>query len=381
MPRRSGPENLVFRYPDGASEDKKQEIRRETFEAKGSDGVHEMFCADFEVEKEPWQEDMIKEVNEKMVKFFRDELDLEIEPFNFEDIHILDIERIKAELGLEGEALARGRYSFLHGVVINWDRSLNRLKFLNVLIHELSHRGEFKKIAEVTLSEEFGENAGKKDLAVERGGMAILKRNKYPVEFRFVAIEEGVTEITTKCILHSVVKDNPKYQKELDEKFAKLDEKISRKELFRIWGLMAYDINDVDITKSDDGLKKIYEWSQKGVYLAEQDLISFIVSKIAADKPKTYQSPYEVMSLFFRAQFRGELLPLAKEVDGVFGKGTFRLLSSIPAVYPINHIAKNALQFLKLPSEKRDPELAKKYIFGPNEDDFEKYLKKQKSKN
>ncbi len=377
MPRRFDPENLIFRYPEGASEEEKETMRKEA-EPK-VDAIKEMLYADFEMEKEPWQEQMIKEVSEKTMEFFKQELGLQVRSIEAENVHILDVESMGQELQIETERFMMGEAHLGKDIILSSDilkSPYPKLEFLETLIHEHVHNEEFVKMAKISLLKGLGEDM--EIVAPERKGMTILKRDTYPPEFRFLAIDEGVTEIMAKKIFHFIVQNNPKYQRELDKKFSKIDEKVGREELFATWGIRAYDIDDVEVKEEKNGRKE-YTWHWTFSYPAEQDLISFIVIEISKAKPEKYRNPDEAFNLFLRAQYRGELSPLGKEIDSTFGKGTFRLISAIPTWRgQDNLIARNALQFLRLPPEKRDPKLAEKYIFGPYKDDFRKYLSKQK---
>jgi len=374
------PENLVFRYPKGASDERKQEIQEEALDHSSKEfNLEEFPELRKELKKEPWQMDVIDKVDEKIREYFRDKLDLDLLKIKPENIHILEPSDLNAIAGtLEGEEV-EGAAAFAHQEHIFLPSTLNKsnlpkIDFTDILIHEYLHTRGFRKIAEVSFEQD---SEQEKVVASERQGFSFLNKGQHPPEFYFKALDEGVNARLTTEIFYSILTDDPYYKEEIDAKFSKFDSKISRDEIFKILGVRAYSVEDVDVEKNKDGIG--YNWTITDSYAYEQELIDFLCHKIVENKPEKFKNADQVLNLFFRASCRGELLPIAKEIDSVFGKGTFRLLAAIPTAERLpepNIIVENVFRFLNLPAEQRDPEFARKFIFTQSPKEFEKYLKK-----
>lgn len=379
MPKELIPENIVFRYPEDASDEDKKKIREEGLEMQGELDLKEFPELNSEVEKEEWQQEIIEKVNREIVKYFKEELDLSVEPFKSKNIHILPPEKLlemMSKLGREDMPQEFRGTAFKNNILLSSDLNSDphpKFEFTRVLIHEYLHKGAFRKYARMPIGPSWMNMEG---VMPEREGLANVKRGTYPLKWRFKAIDEGLTELLAKKILHNVVDGNEMFREELNKRFTKVDKKISRDRLFETWGVNAYDIEDLETIR--DGEDTIFEWTRVGVYKDEQDLIMLLAREIKNAHPEKYKNIDECIMTFLKAQNRGELLPMSKDIDTTFGKGTFRLLASIRTMYNNegrNDIARNAITYLRLPPERRRLEDAKQYIFGEYyADEYEKYL-------
>jgi hypothetical protein len=378
---REMPENIVFRYPRDADEQRQQEIRDEAqHDIEHGISIMEFPSAKNEVEKEPWEKQIIELINQEVKKYFSEEQHINVTGIDSDLVHFYkreDFNRIlrRRNKGVDPQ-LARATAVHNQVLLTNEIREspYPRLETTKVLIHEALHSSEFKKFSEWDM----GPFVIPQKLAMpEREGISISSRKRFP-EHSFTGLQEGITELLSQKILHNVVHDNPFYREELDARFAKIDQKIGRDQLFREWGVQAYDIIDGDIEKVEGNTTR-FSWARSGTYMDEQNLILFLARQISSAEHDRFPTTEAALKLFFNAQYRGELLNLGREIDHVIGKGTFRMLATIPESHQEgNYIAKNVLKFLSLPLEKRDPEDAKKYIFGNQGDhseQFEKYLK------
>jgi len=369
---------MVFRYPNNATEERKKAIRTEGLhdwnEDLDSNIIPELKN---EKNKEPWQEKAIDDINVEIRKYFHDELDLNVDGIDSEHVHIFEPNDMTAVMqGLKRRITGPIQATAFRKHIIMTSElnkpNLKKLQFTKVLIHEALHTQEFQKIADASIETGVG---SLEVVSAERKGLGISGKT-IPPQWRFEGIGEGLVELMSKKILHSIVSNNEEYEEELNRKFSSIDQKVGRDAAFKHFGLRTYDLEDVEVLNEG----KEYKWTEVGTYFYEQSLVLFIATRLSKAKPEKYKTIDEALKLFLRGLYRGELLPLGKEIDAVFGKGTFRLLSSIPGYRGtgggINGIAKNAQKFLNLPTEERNPEIARKYIFGSaNEEDFEKYLK------
>lgn len=376
MPEQPIPENIVFRYPKSASEKRKAEIKAEGLDdlKRGLD-IPKLPELQREIPFEEWQKEILTKVNELVADFFRSEIGLNIGTIDLSHIHILKPEDLSSALKIpanRARGAQRAGHIFLSSDLNKAD--FPKVEFSKVLIHEILHSKIFLKIAEIIVTKYWQQV---KVVAPERQGLTILKRKEYPPQHHFSGVDEGLTEILRKKIYHHLINEVPSLKEEQEQKFAPIDTKISRDELFKVRGINSYDIEDIKVER--DGQDTHYEWKEKGAYLAEQDLIQFVSSGIARANHAKYKNPSQAINLFFKAQYKGELSPLIKAIDRTFGKGSSRVIAAVMPWHEggQNPQARNAIQFLRLPPSRRDPNIAMQYLFDGHSDDFSKWLKSQ----
>jgi hypothetical protein len=369
-------ENVVFRYPEGSSEQRKKEIRDEVHEDTGDEFKEYPNLSQIEIAKDGWRKEIIVKTNAVVNEYVKEELGLELEELPESRIHMLKPDDFPEVLDVSrySRGVQRKGHVFISSEIMREEEP--KLEFAKILIHEVLHTKIFQKFSEIPVTNGLHTI---KVVAPEREGMSSVKRNRYPIERNFEGISEGLTQLLTKKIFHRLVNSDPYFREELTAKFRNIERKITRQELFSQLGADAYDTEDVEVKRLGDRTE--YAWTQRGAYHAEQDLVKFICEKISGEKPKKYASPNSVLALFSKAEMKGDLLTIGREIDQVFGKGSYRLIASVPAWHEEgnNTYAINAIRFLNLPQEKRDPKIAQHYIFGRKQDEFEKYLRRSRS--
>jgi len=385
---RPTPENITFRFPSDADEQRQQEIRNEANEDMESGlKMMELPGAEHELPQEAWEQEIIGKVDREIRRYFSEELDVQVGGLDAQHVHFYDPEDFKELMSAKTKAIrpevAQATTAYNHVLLTDEARrsSYPQLKTTKLLIHEALHSNEFKKFTEWRFPESNGGTL--KVVMTERAGISMSKRSRHR-EHRFTGFQEGITEVLSHKILDSIVHHDPAYQNEINRRFSKIDEKIGRDTLFKKWGAESYDFIDGDFETNQQGKQDI-AWQRSGTYMDEQDLIHFLARRMAAADPEHFKNSEEALNLFFKAQYKGELLPLAKAIDGTFGNGTLRLLAAIPESHESENLfAKNALSYLRLPVDKRDPEIARQYIFGEWQDhpeQFEKYVRQVRSQN
>lgn len=317
------PENIRIRYSKGFSEQKKQYVESEVWEdlsteidlEKGPELKNER-------EKTEWQKKAIQDASREIRLYFKEELDSDVPEIDIDKVHILKpydfwkvCKGLKRDIPEGSEMVGSGFKDHIFLSTAYERQEAPQVRFIKTLIHEALHQRVFKKMAEVDVH-------GMKVVGPEREGLTVLQKGKYSFRWDFQAIDEGLTEMVSKQIFHRLVKANPKYEDAVDELFASADEKIDRDELFSMWGANMYDVRDCKITPTEGGDSK-YEWKIGGTYLDEQFLIRDMATDISRADPEKYPSSDDALKLFLNAQYRGELLPLAKAIDKRFGKGLF----------------------------------------------------------
>ncbi len=64
-------------------------------------------------------------------------------------------------------------------------------------------------------------------------------------------------------------------------------------------------------------------------YSRQRAVLRYVCEEIQKDFSDQYQTPEDVYKEFLKAQFTGQILPIARLVEGAFGEGSFRLLSNM----------------------------------------------------
>jgi len=64
-------------------------------------------------------------------------------------------------------------------------------------------------------------------------------------------------------------------------------------------------------------------------YEKQRDVLSYVCREISTQFTEEYSTPDNVYREFLRAHFTGRLLPIARLVEGTFGKSSFRLLGDM----------------------------------------------------
>lgn len=372
------PENVRIHYSRDVSDSRKREIESEVQRDLAAEidptKVPEIKN---ECEKQAWQGKAIADAGFEIKSFFSQALDLDIPEIDPDKVHVLkapDLQQVCRRLKMP-KVEAQGA-CFRGAILLSADYENHRSPrtgFIRTLIHEALHQRAFKKMAEMDFR-------GTGVVAEGRTGLSMREEKQGLVnEWSFVALDEGLTAFLEKTIFHNLLTNNPAYTELADELFAKVDKKIDRKTLFSFMGMNSYDVADCEVAKREG--KETYNWEISGAYLDEQELIFQVAGNILKADPGKYKDFDDVLGLFLRAQYRGEMSPLAKAVDKTFGRGSFLLLAAIPRVHNpegVNPIVRNVRKFLGLPLDKRDPELARKYIFGGDSPMYLRYLKARK---
>lgn len=83
-------------------------------------------------------------------------------------------------------------------------------------------------------------------------------------------------------------------------------------------------------------------------YEKQREVLSYVCKEISTQLPEEYPTPDDVFKEFLRAHFTGRLLPIARLIEGTFGKGSFRLLGDMKSNRESGVITLEALRKSKL---------------------------------
>src|SRR3989344_2407997 len=193
----------------------------------------------------------------------------------------------------------------LQAIVMS-DKKGDLLAFTRELVHEMCHFKAFQSL-EVRLDPDRKMWVGKN----RRGGLAIeIKRDKQK-EAAFVDLNEAIIEQLTGVILENLTKSN-----DLPDALKKQIEKVpNEKREEKIFG---------------------------AVYVPEQLRLIDIAEKIYGKNRDRFKNAGEVLRLFYKSMFSGELLQVARLIEKTFGKGSFKKIGE--EGLPISQIEKEVAE-------------------------------------
>ena len=205
----------------------------------------------------------------------------------------------------------------------------HKLAFAKCLVHEMMHLNSFcsfqktakndEKNCEMVLSMEF-DNGQTNEVAigVRRSGFSIRMKNG---EEYFELLNESVIEELTKRF-------NQKYFSqisELTEEFMECQIEINNTRFSdgaedEYWS----DVASIASLKGEDD-REIVRFSSYA-YVNERKKLNELMDDICAKNKDDFSNREEVFKVFAKATLSGNILPVARLIEGIYGKGSFREL-------------------------------------------------------
>ncbi len=311
-----------FRIVGGASEEKKQEAKKDLEKA-----LFDHFVSLSPEEKErlekleyPKSEKEIALIDfaNKETNRLREECGLE--PYDIQEgnYHIIPPEFYKEVIGEDSNAST----SFSkQGILFNAEHLRdNPVKFGAIALHENLHlKGH------VTMEVE--EDKDELDKTLFREGVTMRSAQKLGFHgkhhLHFVGLHEAIVTAQEKksfpkILELPVLKDQREWlmsdgAKELKEKIAK-EKEIPMDEFISVRWL--------------DKEKNKYE-SAIFSYLSQRQTLDYVCQEIQKEFPEQYKTSDDAFKEFLRGHFTGRMLPIARLTEKTFGEGSFRLLGNM----------------------------------------------------
>lgn len=212
-----------------------------------------------------------------------------------------------------------------------WDEN-RKLALLHALVHEMIHVQAFESWQKIPKGKE-----NEKDFILSKGDRSMhidLRR----LGFRMVDKDRNVTyfhdldeAITTELTM--------RFDWKYFEKFPELSAEISeRKEAilaFANRNKSSFEkekrhVAEIEHEKLEDGMKKA---NIKGYsYDQEREKFMILLGEIYRSNQQQFASIEDVFSEFAKAALTGRTLPLARIIENMYGKGSFRYLGEITSI-------------------------------------------------
>lgn len=203
-----------------------------------------------------------------------------------------------------------------------------RMEFLRHTIHEMIH---FKSYNALQFTKEQNPK-----LTEYRLGLATVTRDRSSAYFN--NLNEAVTEGLTKKLLqelsgHPLLRSEVARTEELKERYgyatAKSGEALFTQDTFCAY--LAHGSAGKEIlgrvlgTERQHNIVEVAEYA----YARERGILNELAGKIVKRNPDRFRDAGEVLKMFAEGMMTGNLLPLARAVDGTFGKGTLRRIGEL----------------------------------------------------
>ena len=285
---------------------------RKQFERDQRDGL--------EKEHSPELKEIITKVNEKMVDFL-ERYGVDAVYIPSKNVHILDKSKLDPEkLNKFDEEYkkSRGFYAPLkQGVAIMDDyREGQKLPFTHTMVHEMLHLNGFysyqttsKENAEITLTN--NRDQSEASLNIRRSGFAIGTMDGNELLFNDVN-EAIITELAIR-FEREYFYEWPELRKELKARDKCIKEIAEKK--------------GVDVQRVRDTVGSLREdkW-QTYSYYDVRVKFNMLIDDLYEKNEGRFPSREAVFSLFAKAAMMGKILPVARLIEGTYGKGKFREL-------------------------------------------------------
>jgi len=194
-------------------------------------------------------------------------------------------------------------------VVMDAERLTDPIDKLSNILHEIAHLKGF-------LALEAGDDLYK----VYRSGVKVMptmqKAERIGSFTAFIGLDEAIVSEIEKRHLPELIKKNKllkgEYIWQTSSEATALKEEIAKKE--------GINPNEIMRISKDGQTYKCFS------YYEQRRVLNHIVGRIYENNREKFDSADDVMRLFFRAHFSGELLSIARLIEESFGKGAFRMV-------------------------------------------------------
>lgn len=299
------------------------------------EGRFEKQIDEYEIEKTPEQQELIKGVLSRCNEYLKEKYNIEPLNLNLDHFHFINVAKIPEEF-IKVWKGSRPGGSFVQNhqrinIYIYPDRTYGNLKIAEIIVHEIIHANAFQSIN--VDAKRMGEITGW-DYVPRRSGLSIIKQDKFkrkiPREDFSGALEEGVyfheldeavTEELTVRFLQEYVHEIPELEKDVEEFKVELQKVYSRRksekpdEQFKI---------KEEITGLEYGEGNVRVLVQPNAYIEFRNQLSRMTEKLAEHNPEKFSDKEEVFNFLAQRYFDGKLLELARLIEKTHGRGAFR---------------------------------------------------------
>ena len=308
-----GRESSVFRVVGGTLEDER--IALEYFESI----LEEQPFGSFGKEKTKEEVEFLELLNERMKEFIQDNGGYPID-INNKAVHIIDENRLDNEWGteLERRHFTAGFSPDKQGIGIRILPNEDSPKLLLALraVHEMLHFSSFFSFTKTN-----GEEGAKYRL--RRGGLGVVVKSEEG-ERKYEKFFEGVDE----AVITELTK---RFDKKYFDKFPYLQDELEARRKY------IADANILESFKDDVASYNFYEDKQgnKRVSLISHTYDEIrselwnTINEIYENNKDKFSSPEDIFKVFTNAVLTGRLLPLARLIEGTYGKGSFRKMGEL----------------------------------------------------
>lgn len=224
-----------------------------------------------------------------------------------QNIHILPEEIYKEAIREPSIAAATKQREQV--IILNADAITRPLDRVTTIFHEMVHLKNY-------ISLEAAEGLR----GLRRSGLNIYtteaKEEKTGGFNAFRGLNEAVVSEMEKMYSLELQKGDPF----LKEEYAREMSTEAIQKRVRIAEANNIDVNEICSVGEDGRRFSVFP------YRSQRKVLNYVVDALYADNENAFESRDEVMKLFFKAHFDGNIVPIARSIEKTFGKGSFRIL-------------------------------------------------------
>jgi len=245
----------------------------------------------------------------------KEEMGLESFRIPSDNYHILDQEFYEERFGDETCGNASFKYQSI--AIAEDDARKNLLFFASIALHESLHLHGHRTL-EVNNYED-----GEIELTNYREGISILatqkKRNDGEFTYHFNGLHEAIVSEQQKIIFNKI-KNNSVFSGDIGKLFS--EQPRDYQDLV-INSNPNFDVRDIISIDRERG-----EF-ESVPYEGPRYVLNFVCEQILKEFPERFSNKEEVFQLFLKSHFTGQLLDIARVVEGTFSEGSFRKLGTM----------------------------------------------------
>lgn len=305
--------------------------------------------AQYEIEKSPEDLEILKKT-ESIVDEIVEQYDGEPKVLPLEHIYILKPGSVSE---MSGGRIAGGIHQPL-GLNIGVEKGESKLLFASTVAHELFHLKSYKSVR-------VGESDG--GVRLYRTGLSMIDKKDSDAKGGeekeyFAVLEEAIVAECTKKFLDEINKESMfndeteavgkfkdwvvTYYRQVGETEEKVKEferelKYISNPKDKVENVLAYSDNEKDRQAYAAGMfQGLYEKGEVEMMerYTERKKLYELLDKLVSGSNGKFENRDEVFDEFAKAHFSGNYLPLARTVEDILGKGSFRKLAEEFSIVP-----------------------------------------------
>ncbi len=237
-----------------------------------------------------------------------------IEPYDvpYENVHVIPDEEFKKESDTKGGLAFQMNQAIL---IHEENRKFGPSEGLTIF-HEMMHIKAHLTIEVQKENDELIKNLYRSGMDV---GSSVKDNSRGGHHWHFLGLNEAIVATQEKKSFEALlnIPEMSEYKKLLKT------EKYKTEFLQEVARHAGVPVDEVEFANEED--YKTFS------YRKQREVLDYVMEEVQAEFPEKYKSKDDVFKEFLKSHFTGRLLPIARLVESVFGRGSFRELGNMGA--------------------------------------------------